>query len=45
MLTFHPLEKAIPFYKSQGCIENYTDEFEDEVESMFIDIWHKESNS
>jgi len=45
LLTFHPLEKAIPFYKSQGCIENYTDEFEDEVESMFIDIWHKESNS
>jgi GNAT superfamily N-acetyltransferase len=43
LLTFHPLEKAIPFYKSQGCIENYTDEFEDEVESMFIDIWQANS--
>ncbi|MBR4397655.1 MAG: GNAT family N-acetyltransferase, partial [Fibrobacter sp.] len=44
LLTFHPLEKAIPFYKSQGCIENYTNEFEDEVESMFIDIWQMNSS-
>jgi len=39
MLTLHPLESAIPFYKSLGCVEVFTDEFEEDVESMFLDIW------
>lgn len=39
MLTLHPLESAIPFYKSLGCVEVFTDEYEEEVESMFLDIW------
>ena len=39
MLTLHPLESAIPFYKSLGCVEVFADEYEEEVESMFLDIW------
>lgn len=45
LLILHPLETAISFYKSLGCVEVFNEEVQDEVESMFIDIWHKESNS
>lgn len=45
LLILHPLETAVSFYKSLGCTEIFNEEFQDEVESMFIDIWHKESNS
>lgn len=39
LLTFHPLEKAIPFYKSLGCVKIYDDDFQENVESMFFDLW------
>ena len=29
LLTLHPLEKAVPFYRSLGCVEIYEDEFKD----------------
>ena len=45
LLILHPLEKAVPFYKSLGCVEVFNEEFQDEVESMLIDVWHKESFS
>ena len=45
LLILHPLESAISFYKSLGCVEVFDEDFQDEVESMFIDIWHKESAS
>lgn len=38
MLALHPLESAIPFYKSLGCVEVFA-ECEDDVESMFLDVW------
>ena len=43
LLILHPLETAVSFYKSLGCVEVFNEEFQDEVESMFIDIWRKES--
>lgn len=42
LLIIHPLETAVSFYKSLGCVEVFNEEFQDEVESMFIDIWRKE---
>lgn len=39
LLTLHPLESAVSFYKSLGCIEVFNEDCQDEVESMFIDIW------
>lgn len=39
LLVIQPLEEAVPFYKSLGCVEIFTNEFEDEIESMFLDIW------
>lgn len=42
VLTLHPLESAISFYKSLGCVEVYADDFEDDVESMFLDIWQND---
>ena len=39
LLILNPLETAISFYKSLGCIEVFNEEIEDEVEFMFIDIW------
>ena len=45
LLILHPLETAVPFYKSLGCVEVFDEEFQDEVESMFIDVWLKESAS
>ena len=45
LLTLHPLEKAVPFYRSLGCVEIYEDEFKDVVESMFLDLWQKKTCS
>ena len=45
LLILHPLESAISFYKSLGCVEVFNEDIQDEVESMFIDIWRKESKS
>jgi GNAT superfamily N-acetyltransferase len=42
LLILHPLETAVPFYKSLGCVEVFDEKCQDEVESMFIDVWHKD---
>ena len=39
-MILHPLESAVEFYKSLGCIEIY-DDTESVVEYMFLDIWRE----
>ena len=44
LLILHPIETAVSFYKSLGCVEIFNEEIHDEVESMFIDIWQMNSS-
>lgn len=39
MLVLHPLENAIPFYKSHGFMEVTAEDDESAIESMVLDIW------
>lgn len=39
LLLVQPLEEAVPFYNSLGCVENFINEFKDDFESMYLDIW------
>lgn len=39
VLVLHPLEAAIPFYKSLGFMEVAAEEDESVVESMVLDVW------
>jgi len=39
VLVLHPLENAIPFYKSHGFMEVTAEDDESAIESMVLDIW------
>lgn len=41
VLVLHPLEAAIPFYRSLGFMEVCSEEDESVVESMVLDIWRR----
>lgn len=45
ILILQPLESAIPFYQSKGFQIFYTDEFETDIDFMYMDLWKEQDES
>lgn len=41
MLMLHPLQSAVKFYQSQGCLPVFTNEYDSDVDLMYLDVWRK----
>lgn len=41
MLMLHPLQSAVKFYQSQGCISVFANEYDSDVDLMYFDVWRK----